>query len=958
MSAPTEPFSSVSSSGHVDGLGRRSLAFDRETGAMLEKLYVRPELAVFEQIVRGRVDQIAKLEEERIARPLAVERDSATGELVVIAEFITGSRLSELLEVSADAAIVPGVDVALGYLLEVLPALISLHGRGRIAHGLIDPSRTIVTEAGQVVFLDAALGPAVEMLHLSPHRLWAEFGIAVAGGTSRVSFDPAGDVTQASLSALMLVLGRSLRTDECPDALPGLLQEVIEVAQIRGSTNFATGLQRFLQRALPLPGRRPFNTADEALAEVRQLVRREIGLDVCRQAVTDFVTQMDGIFAARETDTAGDDLADEDPQRTQVPELDRFLDAFDSGAAAPETGDTQTAAQHGDSDDGPAVEDDGAELEISLDQLEVAPPEAEREEIFDLTALDDPRSVSSELASLGTFATPPREERRADTRAGAPGIDTPPAPVRPAPAIQGDPPVAEALRHAVEPSPAPIAHDEPPAVLWTPLEAVAPPPAATPVHETTVNQELVPPPSAEVVATPELEAVTADAIPQQEEGPSGKDAGSGRRRKRQQQKSARARKDKLRSASDGQTPPPPAPPPPPPRPASPSGWLVSPHRAAAEALANEPVFPPAPVRPPSVPVVPSFAPTPVGQVPQPTYATPATPVYGTPSVLKPPAPPPPPPVAPVASGVVKLKPDPSPTIVRKPEPEPLSAYTSSERFTTLSLGRPEAEEPSRSFPWRLAAVAVAVAVVAVLMGRTYLPGRTAVIGEPGAAAEEPTRDAAPSPPLPKPDSPVPTGRGRINIQTQPAGLRVLLDRKPIGETPLQIDATPGRHVLTFITSGGEVMHSVRVVAGKTVDLDIPVFSGWVSVIAPIVLNISEDGRSLGTTEQNRLMLPPGRHKLTLTNTEFGYSSVHDVDVEPGAVRSLTINARGSANLNAQPWAEVWLDGTKLGDTPLAGAPVPLGLREFIFKHPQFGERRVSATITANTPAVVTVDFTK
>jgi hypothetical protein len=316
-------------------------------------------------------------------------------------------------------------------------------------------------------------------------------------------------------------------------------------------------------------------------------------------------------------------------------------------------------------------------------------------------------------------------------------------------------------------------------------------------------------------------------------------------------------------------------------------------------------------------------------------------------------------MAPVPSGQVKLKAElPAPTPPRKREPELIAPYAPSDRFTTLSLGRPEPEETSRSFPWRLAAVAVAVATVAILMGRTYLPGRTAVVGEPGAQAEAPTQDAAPVPAPDRPDSPMPAGRGRISIQTQPPGLKVLLDRKPVGETPLQVDASPGRHVLTFMTSGGEVMHSVRVVAGKTVTLDIPVFSGWVSVIAPIVLTIAEDGRNIGTTEQNRLMMPPGRHRLTLSNADFGYHATHEIDVEPGALRSITIDAKGSANLNAQPWAEVWLDGTKLGETPLAGAPVPLGLREFVFKHPQYGERRVSATIRANTPAVVTVDFTK
>src|SRR3954471_802156 len=122
MPAPTSHLSSssISSSGHVDGLGRRSLSFDRETGAMLERLHLRPELAAFETLLRSRVDALSKLEDERFARPSAVERDPASGNLTVLAEFVNGSRLSDLLETSADTSVVPGVDVALGYLLEVL----------------------------------------------------------------------------------------------------------------------------------------------------------------------------------------------------------------------------------------------------------------------------------------------------------------------------------------------------------------------------------------------------------------------------------------------------------------------------------------------------------------------------------------------------------------------------------------------------------------------------------------------------------------------------------------------------------------------------------------------------------------------------------------------------------------------------------------------------------------------
>jgi hypothetical protein len=283
-----------------------------------------------------------------------------------------------------------------------------------------------------------------------------------------------------------------------------------------------------------------------------------------------------------------------------------------------------------------------------------------------------------------------------------------------------------------------------------------------------------------------------------------------------------------------------------------------------------------------------------------------------------------------------------------------------ERFGTLGLGGSDAsvaDEP-RAFPWKLAAVAVGVAIVAAVAGRTYLPGRTAVSGEPGAPVESAAGTTSPAPTAVEDDSPVPSGRGRLVVVTQPPGIRVLLDRKPVGETPLRLDVTPGRRVLTFLTNGGEVIRSVRVAAGKTETVDIPVFSGWVAVFAPIVLSVAADGKNIGTTEESRLMLPPGKHQLTLTNRELGYTSTQEVEIQPGEVKSVNVDPRGAVNFNAVPWAEVWLEGQKLGDTPLAATPVPLGLREFVFKHPEFGERKVTATVKASANAPVAVDFTK
>jgi hypothetical protein len=264
----------------------------------------------------------------------------------------------------------------------------------------------------------------------------------------------------------------------------------------------------------------------------------------------------------------------------------------------------------------------------------------------------------------------------------------------------------------------------------------------------------------------------------------------------------------------------------------------------------------------------------------------------------------------------------------------------------------EPDEP-RAFPWKLALVALVIVTAAVVVGRAYLPSRNAP-----AKDDEPSVEAmAPQPPPQA--APAAPATGEIAIETQPSGARVLLDGKPAGESPVKLTGIPaGRHLLTFISPNGEVTKTVRVSAGKTVTLDVPIFSGWVAIFAPILLEVSENGRSLGTTEQERLMLPPGRHDLTFVNRDLGYKGVQEVDVEPGEVRSITIEPKGTVSFNAVPWAEVWLDGKKLGDTPLANMRVPLGVREFVFKHPQYGDRPVSATVRGDQPVAVSVDFTR
>jgi hypothetical protein len=60
-------------------------------------------------------------------------------------------------------------------------------------------------------------------------------------------------------------------------------------------------------------------------------------------------------------------------------------------------------------------------------------------------------------------------------------------------------------------------------------------------------------------------------------------------------------------------------------------------------------------------------------------------------------------------------------------------------------------------------------------------------------------------------------------------------------------------------------------------------------------------------------------------------------------------------VTASEAAEVWLDGTRVGDTPLSALPVPLGTHDLLVKRVTGGERRFPITIGAN-PFSLHVEF--
>ena len=121
----------------------------------------------------------------------------------------------------------------------------------------------------------------------------------------------------------------------------------------------------------------------------------------------------------------------------------------------------------------------------------------------------------------------------------------------------------------------------------------------------------------------------------------------------------------------------------------------------------------------------------------------------------------------------------------------------------------------------------------------------------------------------------------------------------------------------------------------------------------------EKGALLGTTEMPRILVPAGAHALELVNAGLDYRVTRNVTIAGGQTAAFTIiPPRGTLSVNATPWAEVWIDGQRAGETPIGNYSIPIGTHELLFRHPELGEQRKTVTIGAQGPVRVGVDMKK
>lgn len=223
--------------------------------------------------------------------------------------------------------------------------------------------------------------------------------------------------------------------------------------------------------------------------------------------------------------------------------------------------------------------------------------------------------------------------------------------------------------------------------------------------------------------------------------------------------------------------------------------------------------------------------------------------------------------------------------------------------------------------------------------------------------------------LAQPAGPVPVATGGLRVQTEPSRLPVSVDGTSRGSSPVAVDdLKPGEHEISVRTSSGTVRRTVTIAPREIFSLVISstappptpgVAAGWLTVASAVPVQLREGGKLIGTSESDRIMLTAGDHDIEFSNLPLGVTARRKISVAAGKTIATKIDVpNGTMNINAQPWAEVFVDGERVGETPIGNLTRPVGTHEVLFRHPDLGERRETVVVAVGKPARIGVDLRK
>jgi hypothetical protein len=266
---------------------------------------------------------------------------------------------------------------------------------------------------------------------------------------------------------------------------------------------------------------------------------------------------------------------------------------------------------------------------------------------------------------------------------------------------------------------------------------------------------------------------------------------------------------------------------------------------------------------------------------------------------------------------------------------------------------------------RLLVPVLAVLAIAQTAALTFVIRRpTALIApaSPTAGADTPAAETPPVAPAPAPTPiAVPPQETTLSVDGT-AGATVIVDGQPRGVAPVKIAGlAPGRHQVRLVTNGTAATQDVTIAAGSSTSVLFPTAisarSGWVDLRVPFPVQLFEGNRRIGASGDGPIAMSAGTHALTLRNDDFGFRYDARVTVAGGGLAVVRpVIPEGLLQMNAVPWANVFVDGEPVGDTPTGQPRVAIGRPEVRLAHPQPGQRVQNVIVFADRPARVSADL--
>jgi hypothetical protein len=231
--------------------------------------------------------------------------------------------------------------------------------------------------------------------------------------------------------------------------------------------------------------------------------------------------------------------------------------------------------------------------------------------------------------------------------------------------------------------------------------------------------------------------------------------------------------------------------------------------------------------------------------------------------------------------------------------------------------------------------------------------------------------------------------GTLQVTTTPAGAAVYVDGGSQGTSPKTISGlAPGSHTVKLTKVGYiDYQGTVTVLAGQTTPLNVNlvaagsttaattttttgISTGTGSILVsskPSGASVNLDGWDKGTTPLTLTLVKAGPHILTLRKTGF-LDSVLNVTVTAGSTAQVNVNlvlaaqtqqpsVSGTLIVSSIPaGANVYLDGEKVGTTPVSIPDVSAGTHRLLLTLQNYEDISRTVEVTGGTDTEVSVEF--